>query len=63
MIDKKSKLLKKNVWYRVRVDYNFEQIKITIQSDEIREHKVLFDRKLQGLHRGTIGWGSKGIYI
>jgi len=52
-----------NTWYRVQVDYNFQDIKMTIQSDEIREHKVIFKRRLFGLHRGTIGFATRGKLI
>jgi len=46
--------------YRFTVDYNFEKVKITVQTNHIREHKVLIDQKVKGLHRGTIGFATKG---
>jgi len=43
------------------IDYNFENVKIMVQSHTIREHKVLIKKKVTGLHRGTIGFATKGM--
>jgi len=50
------------MWYRIKVDYNFEKIVVYIQSDNIREHKVLFEQDLTGLSRGTIDFATKGNF-
>ncbi len=55
-----SHMFKTKTWYRFKVDYNFEKIKVSVQTSDIREHKVLFNKKLKGLNRGTIGFASKG---
>jgi len=47
-------------WYRVEVDYNFENIRVKIQTDQIREKKVVFETKMYGLHRGSIGFATNG---
>lgn len=60
MIDAKFHPLFKDKWYRIQVEYNFEIVKVFIQTEQIREHKVLFNRKLKGLHRGTIGFATNG---
>ena len=63
LIAVQSKPFALNKWYRVTVSFNFEKVFITVQSDEIREHKVLFDQKIQGLHRGTVAFATKGKYF
>ena len=60
-IKSRTQRLKLNTWYRITVDCNFDDVKITMQTDNIREHKVLFEQKLEGLHRGTIAFAAKGI--
>lgn len=56
-----SKTFKLKTWYRVNVHYNFKNVKLTIQDNEIREHKVFMNvKKVIGLHRGTIGFATKG---
>jgi len=60
VIDSKTHPLFKDKWYRFQVDYNFEIVKVFIQTEQIREHKVLFKRKLKGFHRGTIGFATNG---
>ena len=49
-----------NTWYRVRVDYENESIKVSMQTANIIEHKQIFETTLKNIHRGTIGFATKG---
>jgi len=49
-----------NTWYRVRVNYEYESIKVTMQSANIIEYKKIFKTTLKNIHRGTIGFATKG---
>ncbi len=64
VVESKSKDLDTDTWYRVEVSYNFEDIEVKIQTENIREKKVLFKRKVEGLHRGSCGFATNGnIYF
>lgn len=60
MVSAKSMVIKQDEWYRVKVDYNFDKIKVYIQSGNVRENKLLFNKELKGVTRGTIGFATKG---
>lgn len=50
-------------WYRMEVEYNFNDLRVLIQTQSIREKKVLFQKKIKGHYRGTIGFATNGKYI
>lgn len=49
--------LRIGVWYRVAIFLDYNNIKITIQQEKIRQHIVIFDGPITGIQRGTMALG------
>ena len=49
-------------WYRTTVITTNDNIKVFIQTDNIRENKPIFEANLEDNARGTIGYASNGNY-
>jgi len=46
-----------STWYRVSIYLDYNNIKITLQVGEIRQHKEVFNKNIQGIQRGTLAFG------
>ena len=60
VIAAKSQKLLVDKWYRVVITLDFNNIKISLQSHKIRTHKIIFEKNLKSLSRGTLGFATKG---
>ena len=49
-----------DTWYRINIEYHYEHMNFFIQSHNIREQKRIFHIDIKGLHRGSIGFATKG---
>merc|ERR1712032_283577 len=49
-------------WYRTTIIITNDNIKVFIQTDNIRENKPIFETNLEDNARGTIGYASNGNY-
>jgi len=47
-------------WYRIKIVQNFDQIKVFIQNDKIRENKMVFNREMVGISRGSVVIANNG---
>lgn len=60
IIEAKHIPLNVEIWYRITLIMNNDQISVSIQTDTIRENKSIFEHTLELISRGTIGFASNG---
>jgi hypothetical protein len=53
-------MLRPEAWFRCTLIINYEDIQFLIQQEDIREHKLIFAKKMTELHRGTLGFATNG---
>ena len=59
ILSKPCKILMKK-WYRVTIELYYDNVKLKLQSHNIREHKIIFNSEITGISRGTLGFGTRG---
>ena len=47
-------------WYRITVILDFNNFKLFIQNDKIRQHKLIFKKQILELNRGTLAFATNG---
>lgn len=45
------------IWYRLQIFLDYNNTRITLQTGNVRQHKVIFDTPMKGIQRGTIALG------
>ena len=59
-IDSKTIKILIDKWYRVQIVLEFDEIKVLIQNDKIREKKLIFNKKVEGISRGSLAFATNG---
>jgi len=60
VVDAKTMKLLLDKWYRIQIVLEFDQVKMFIQNDKIRENKLIFNKEILGLSRGGLGFATNG---
>eukprot|EP00340_Litonotus_pictus_P002490 CAMPEP_0170519088 /NCGR_PEP_ID=MMETSP0209-20121228/4623_1 /TAXON_ID=665100 ORGANISM="Litonotus pictus, Strain P1" /NCGR_SAMPLE_ID=MMETSP0209 /ASSEMBLY_ACC=CAM_ASM_000301 /LENGTH=1885 /DNA_ID=CAMNT_0010804883 /DNA_START=79 /DNA_END=5736 /DNA_ORIENTATION=- len=48
------KVINTNVWYRIQIFLDYNNVRITMQTGSIRQHFEIFNKPVRGIQRGTL---------